>query len=176
MVGTSKQFPTKRLAIRELEKRLSVVNSEDYRPRQPATFAQFRELWKAAVLTQHEPSSQSSEKSDTNRVLVPYFGPISLKDINAAAVQRFVSTLDGAPKIVRNLVTTLRLVWKTAQTWGYVQHEPFHGLRMPESTKSATYNFTMEETLAIIAARPSGGRLSSGCWLRRGCVPESLRG
>ncbi|HEY4051602.1 MAG TPA: tyrosine-type recombinase/integrase [Acidobacteriaceae bacterium] len=175
-IGTLKQYPTKRLATREIEKRLAEVNSEDYRPRPTATFAEFAERWKAAVLTQHKPSSQSSEKSDINRVLVPHFGPMSLKDINAEAVQRFVSSHDGAPKTVRNLVTTLRLVWKTAQAWGYVQHDPFHGLRTPELTKGATYNFTMDETLAIIAAAPA--RWKAFFWLlaETGMRPGELAG
>jgi integrase len=175
-IGTLKQFPTKRLAQRELERRLDEVNAEDYRPRPEASFAEFAERWKASVTTQHKPSSQSSEKSDLNRVLVPHFGPMSLKDINAEAVQRFVSSYDGAPKTVRNLITTMRLVWKTAQAWGYTNHDPFCGLRMPEGRKMSTYNFTLEETLAIISAAPEQWKVFFWLLAETGMRPGELAG
>jgi hypothetical protein len=79
---------------------------------------------------------------------------MSLKDITAEIVQVFVSSFKGSPKTVRNLICTMRLVWKTAKDWGYISHDPFHGLRFPEPSKGKTYNFTVEESLAIIAAAP----------------------
>jgi integrase len=175
-IGTLKQYPTKRLAQRELDRRLSEVNAEDYRPRPQSTFAEFAERWKASVMTQHKPSSQSSEKSDLNRILIPHFGSMSLKEINAEAVQRFVSSYEGAPKTVRNLVTTLRLVWKTAQAWGYATHDPFQGLRMPEAQKGSTYNFTVEETLAIIAAAPEQWKVFFWLLAETGMRPGELAG
>jgi hypothetical protein len=153
-IGNLKLYPTKRLAQRELDRRLKEVNAEDYKPRPQATFAEFVERWKESVMKQHKPNSQSSEKSDLNRILVPRFGPMSLKDITAEIVQVFVSSFKGSPKTVRNLICTMRLVWKTAKDWGYISHDPFHGLRFPEPSKGKTYNFTVEESLAIIAAAP----------------------
>jgi len=153
-IGSLKQFPTKRLAQRELDRRLTEVNAEDYKPRPQATFAEFAERWKENVMKQHKPSSQSSEKSDLTRALVPHFGPMSLKDITAESVQVFVSSFKGSPKTARNLICTMRILWKTAKDWGYVSHDPFHGLRFPEHSKISTYNFTVEESLAIIAAAP----------------------
>jgi hypothetical protein len=42
-IGTVKEFPTKRLAQRELNRHLKDVNAENYRPRPQATFAEFAE-------------------------------------------------------------------------------------------------------------------------------------
>ena len=151
-IGTVKEYPTKRLAQRELDRRLKEVNAEDYKPRPQATFAEFAERWMESVMKQHKPSSQSSEKSDLNRVLVPHFGHMSLKDITAEAVQVFVTSLEGSPKTARNLICTMRLVWKVAKAWGYVSHDPFQGLRFLEASKGNTYNFTIEESRAIIEA------------------------
>lgn len=161
-IGNLKLYPTKRLAQRELDRRLKEVNAEDYKPRPQATFAEFVERWKESVMKQHKPNSQSSEKSDLNRILVPRFGPMSLKDITAEIVQVFVSSFKGSPKTVRNLICTMRLVWKTAKDWGYISHDPFHGLRFPEPSKGKTYNFTVEESLAIIAAAPIPDQQESG--------------
>jgi len=175
-IGSLKQYPTKRLAQRELDRRLQEVNAEDYKPRPQATFAEFAERWKESVMKQHKPSSQSSEKSDLNRVLVPHFGPMSLKDISAEGVQVFISSFKGSPKTARNLICTMRIVWKTAKDWGYISHDPFHGLRFPEPSKSCTYNFTVEESLAIIAAAPE--RWKPFFWLlaETGMRPGELAG
>src|ERR1019366_2284400 len=92
-IGTVKEYPTKRLAQRELDRRLKEVNAEDYKPRPQATFAEFAERWMESVMQQHKPSSLSSEKSDLNRALVHHFEPKSLKDITAESVQVFVTSL-----------------------------------------------------------------------------------
>jgi integrase len=175
-IGTVKEYPTKRLAQRELDRRLKDVNAENYRPRPQATFAEFAERWMDSVMKQHKPSSQSSEKSDLNRVLVPHFGPKSLKDITAESVQVFVTSLEGSPKTARNLICTMRLVWKTARTWGYVVHDPFQGLRFLEAAKQNTYNFTVEESLAIIDAAPEQWKAFFWLLAETGIRPGELAG
>jgi integrase len=175
-IGTVKEYPTKRLAQRELDRRLKEVNAEDYRPRPQATFAEFAERWMDTVMKQHKPSSQSSESSDINRILVPHFGPKSLKDITAEAVQVFVTSLKGSPKTARNLICTMRLVWKTALAWGYVVHDPFQGLRFLEASKGSTYNFTVEESLAIIEAAPKQWRAFFWLLAETGMRPGELAG
>jgi integrase len=175
-IGTVKEYPTKRLAQRELDRRLKDVNAENYKPRPQATFAEFAERWMDSVMKQHKPSSQSSEKSDLNRVLVPHFGPKCLKDITAESVQVFVTSLEGSPKTARNLICTMRLVWKTARTWGYVVHDPFQGLRFLEAAKQSTYNFTVEESLAIIDAAPEQWKAFFWVLAETGMRPGELAG
>jgi integrase len=175
-IGTVKEYPTKRLAQRELDRRLKDVNAEDYRPRPQATFAEFAERWMDTVMKQHKPSSQSSEKSDLNRALVPHFGPKSLKDITAESVQVFVTSLEGSPKTARNLICTMRLVWNTARTWGYVVHDPFQGLRFLEAAKQNTYNFTVEESLAIIDAAQEQWKAFFWLLAETGMRPGELAG
>lgn len=175
-IGTVKEYPTKRLAQRELDRRLKEVNAENYRPRPQATFAEFSRRWMDTVMKQHKPSSQSSETSEINRILVPYFGPKSLRDITAETVQVFVTSLKGSPKTARNLICTMRLVWKTAQAWGYVVHDPFQGLRFLEASKGNTYNFTVEESLAIIEAAPEQWKAFFWLLAETGMRPGELAG
>jgi len=127
-------------------------------------------------MKQHKPSSQSSEKSDLGRILVPHFGSMSLKDITAEAVQVFVTSLIGSPKTARNLICTMRLVWKTARDWGYVIHDPFQGLRFLEASKGNTYNFTVEESLAIIDAASEQWRAFFWLLAETGMRPGELVG
>jgi integrase len=45
-------------------------------------------------------------------------------------------------------------VWATAKDWGYVTHDPFTGLKLPETGAPSVYCFSLEETLAIIDKAP----------------------
>lgn len=70
----------------------------------------------------------------------------------------------------------MRLVWKTTKDWGYISHDPFQGLRFPEGSRSKTYNFTIEESLSIIAEAPE--QRNSFFWLlaETGMRPGELAG
>ena len=73
VLGPKSDF-TKRLALRELEIRLAVVNDLRYRARPTATFEEFASRWESIVLTQYKPSTQATIKSHLRKHLVPYFG------------------------------------------------------------------------------------------------------
>jgi hypothetical protein len=51
VLGTKSDFPTKKLALRELERRIAPINSANYRALRTATFAEFAEIWKNNALT-----------------------------------------------------------------------------------------------------------------------------
>jgi len=55
VLGTIRDYPTRKLALRALEARLSTVNSPTYRARPTATLAEFASRWDATVLSQHNP-------------------------------------------------------------------------------------------------------------------------
>ena len=74
VLGTKKDFPTKKLALRELETRVAPVNRPDYRALKCETFATFAEHWKKNVLSQHKPSTISVLGSYLRTQLVPFFG------------------------------------------------------------------------------------------------------
>ena len=58
VLGTKRDFPTKKLAIRDLADRIAPVNSTSYRAMRTSTFAGFAKLWEEQVLTQYKPSTQ----------------------------------------------------------------------------------------------------------------------
>src|SRR5215469_12087310 len=49
-IGTTKDYPTRRLALRALEDRLTTINNVCYRPRPVAKFSEFAEKWQKLVL------------------------------------------------------------------------------------------------------------------------------
>lgn len=149
VIGDKKEFPTKRLAQRELERLLADVNNPAYRPAVALTFAQFAEQWKAKVLPQMKASTQSTTRSQLRNQLA-YFDAFNLRDIQPALVQTFVTACAAAPKTVRNAVMTLRSMWNTATAWGYVTHDPFNGLRLPLPKQAEQPYFTMQQMRRII--------------------------
>jgi hypothetical protein len=127
VLGSKSDYPTKRLAQRELDKRLAVVNDPRYRPRPTATFAEFASGWESRVLTQHKPSTQVTIRSHLRKHLVPYFGRWQMKDIGTLEVQTFVSSIGLSAKTKKNLFATMQMLWKSARVWGYVAHDAVSG-------------------------------------------------
>lgn len=150
VLASKKECPTRRLAQRKLDGRLREVNSEDYKPATAESFGAFATRWLKTIMVHHKPSTQVSEGSVIKVHLKPAFEDFPLRDITAEVLQAWVSSQTAAPKTIRNLITTFQTMWATAKAWGYVQHDPFHGLVLPKKTAPKTYSFSMDETVAII--------------------------
>ncbi len=151
-LGTLRDYPTRKLALRALEARLSTINSPTYRARPTATFAEFANRWVATVLSQHKPSTQSSTRSQLRNRLLPELGNCSLKDLDGERLQVFISGCPCNAKTTRNLVATLRMMWSSARAWGYVAHDPFMGLVLPKRGLFQTFIFSLEETKRIVVS------------------------
>jgi len=150
VLGTLQDYPTRRLALRALEARLSTVNSPTYRARPTSTFAEFASRWDATVLSQHKRSTQSSTRSQLRKWLLPQLGGVAIKDLGCQRLQAFVSNCPCNPKTVRNLVATLRMMWNCVRAWGYVAHNPFDGLVLPKRGLTKTFAFSLDEIRRII--------------------------
>lgn len=57
VLGSKRDFPTKKLALRELEVRLAPINSGNYRALRTSNFAQFLPIWERDVVSQFKPST-----------------------------------------------------------------------------------------------------------------------
>jgi integrase len=163
VLGSKKDFPTKKLAMRELELRIAPINSINYRALRTATFAEFAAIWKDNALTQHKQSTQLAVRSQLKKWLVPYFGSCAMREVGGQTIQMFVQRCSLAPKSCRNLILTLRMMWGSAKAWGYVSHDPFEGLVLPKVARQARFFFTLDEIQRIIAA--ASGPLKSFYWL-----------
>jgi integrase len=150
VLGTIQDYPTRRLALRALEARLSTINSPTYRARPTSTFAEFAKRWDATVLSQHKPSTQSSTRSQLRKWLLPQLGVCALKDLDGQRLQGLVFACGRNSKTVRNLVATLRMMWNSARAWGYVAHDPFDGLVLPKRDLVRTFNLSLDEIKRVI--------------------------
>ena len=143
---------SKREARRELDKLLAPINSGLRSPRHVITFLEFTERWKRDILIHHKASGQSSENAHLNKWLVPAFGDLCICDIDTQTIQRSVTVWakKAAPKTVRNILTTMRIIWKTARAWGYVEHDPFAVLMLPRRGLIRRPTLTTEQARQVI--------------------------
>jgi integrase len=156
VLGTQKEYPTRRLAERALEQRLTEakVNSLDYKPRPTATYREFAMKWKKDVLSQLKPSTRSADASRLKKHLIPDLGEILMRDVTTQRLQSLIAqkAVSIGPKSVKNLIALLRMMWNQAKAWGYVQHDPFGNLVLPERDPLNERCLTVQEMRAVIEA------------------------
>jgi integrase len=151
VLGTKRDFPTKKLALRELADRIAPVNSTSYRATRTATFAEFAKLWQEQVLTQYKLSTQEWSGRVLRGVLLPHFAKMQMKDISTMTLQLFVNRCTQSSKTSSNFLGLLRMMWKIAKAWGYVTHDPFEGLVLPKHQARTPFFFTVDEVKLILA-------------------------
>jgi integrase len=156
VLGTLKEYKTRRLAERALEQRLIEINSLTYQPRPTATFREFAAKWQKDVLTQLKPSTGPADRSRIKMHLLPEFGDLCMKDISAQRIQAMIARKQKelSAKSIRNLVATLRMMWTQARAWGYTQHDPFFGLVLPERGLLNERFLSLDEMKRVIEAAP----------------------
>jgi integrase len=150
-LGTLQEFPTKKLARRALDDRVSHVNKVSYRPMPTAKFADFAWNWEQKVLSHYRDSTAINYRTHIRKHLVPFFGEYSMKDLNPEMVQQFVSSSPVSAKTTRNICITLQSMWTTARTWGYVAHNLVEGVVLPDVKRAQRYFFSLREIQLIIA-------------------------
>ena len=154
ILGTFEEYPSKRLALRLLDRRLAKLNSFTYKPTVIATFKDLSERWEATILPMHKPSSQNSEIGHINKWLLPFFGNLPLSHITTETVQQFVSGIqsDVSPKTIRNVVGTFRNMLNTAKSWGYLTLNPALDVRFPALSPKIPETFSAEQVQKILTA------------------------
>jgi integrase len=171
VLGSLKDFPTKRLAQRELDGRVSVVNSPTYRARPTATFFELTEKWKMLVMVNHAESSQRSEKSDI-KAWVKAVGGVQVRNICCELLQEVVTGWTCSAKTIKNRVGTFRLIWDKAKAWKYTAETAYDGLSLPEWEKEEQPCFSVDEIARIIELSPQPyntvWRLVAETGIRRG--------
>jgi integrase len=154
ILGTKTELPTRKLALRKLEPYLAKINSVEYHPRSTMTLAEIVARWASEAKAQYKPGTWRNFQGHLRLYLLPYFGTTQLDNMQTEVVQHFISDLNlkGKPAVVRSILKTFRVVWKTARAWGYVRHDPFTGLMLPKLHRVESKWFSEEDLRRIIAA------------------------
>jgi integrase len=158
---------TKRQAFRAAHLRMNEINESNLNPTQiqsNTAFSAFTETWESDYLCTCRPSTQATMKGHAKK-LTAAFGQKPVRQITAADIQRFVSSLQAdelEPKTIRNHWITLRLILGAARTQGYADQIP-EKPKLPRATRKRARWYPLEETAAIIVN--AEGSLSAFWWL-----------
>lgn len=158
ILGAVRNLKTEKNARRAFEPFLARVNSVDYRPGRFAKVGEFSEMWDREVLQHHKPSSAKAARSHLRTYIRPWLGEMRLDEITPQAQQNFVTRLSHrvSGKTLRNVVTTLGSMLKTAKAWGYCCNTVnLRDLALPahDVSKPARF-FTAEQARQILALAP----------------------
>jgi len=194
VLGTIQQYPTKRLARRELDRVMNEagINNEDYQPSILGTFYAFAEEWKQKVASTMGVGTQAGVKSELkawDKALQVKNGHQSVsmpfREINGNAIQTVISgwnTGKGFKKVgaksIKNRVGTLKLAWKWAKDWAYTRSDFPENLRLPywdrEEAKAKRPAYSVETVKKIMEASEYPYNLlwwvACECGIRRGEV------
>jgi integrase len=156
VIGTIKEFPTKRLACRQLDQVLARINAVGYRPGRMATLGEFAKRWQEKYGCLRKPSTFKAQSSHLRVHIIPTLGMLRLNEIALEEQQRFVARLAKTVrrKTLLNVLQTLSVMLNTAKDWGYVcEGMSLKRLALPprEARKTPRF-FTAEEARRIIAA------------------------
>src|SRR5258708_341709 len=85
-----------------------------------------------------------------NNSLIPAFGKVAVGDIDSERVQSFLNRLVGksSTKTVKNVWTTLRIMWNPAVAWKYVTGEL--RVELPKARKLRMRCYTVQEVKRIL--------------------------
>jgi len=165
------EFPTKRLARRELDRLMNEagVNDEQYQPSTLGTFPMFAEEWKQKVVTTMAVTTQAGFKSEL-RAWDEAFqtkkgdqsASLPFREIDGNKIQTVISGWNTGEngfkkvgeKTIKNRVGTLRLAWKWAKDWGYTRASFPETLRLPywdrEEAKAKRPAYSMDTVKQIM--------------------------
>lgn len=154
VLGTKKDFATKRLAERELEPILATINSVLYRPTHQITFSEFARRWSEKIkpVAYKIGGSQVTAARHVEGKLNPTFGAMELRDIRTELLQSYVADgqkLGWSAKYIRNIMSTMSAMWEIAVGWGYVTHNPFTNLILPSIGRSDGEPYSEQEVITI---------------------------
>lgn len=157
-LGEARQFtkPLAKRALRELVDRANNYEPVALRSRtmgKSATpFSVFASHWQDDVLIHKKASTAATVRGHINNSLIPAFGKLAMGDLDSERVQKFLNGLTGhsSPKTIKNIWTTIRIMWNSALAWKYVVGE-LH-VDLPKSRRLRMRCYTVEEVKRMLAA------------------------
>jgi len=156
--GSGEGKLTKPLAKRALREHVDKANN--YQPaamkaqimgKAGTPFSVFVARWQEEVLIHKKASTTAAMNSHINKLLIPAFGKLAVGDLDSERVQSFVNGLVGtiSAKSIKNVWTTIRIMWNSAVAWKYVAGEL--RVELPKARKLRMRCYTVEEVKLILA-------------------------
>jgi integrase len=128
-------FRTKKEAKRVAEVYLRPLNQGTRQPQFDITLADFwSRYFEAEILPNLKFSTRQLYRSLAEKHLLPYFGGRKLHQVTRVEVQQFVGLKrrEGySSKTLEHLRNLLSRLFATANSWGWLEDNPAHGLKLP---------------------------------------------
>lgn len=131
--------------------RVNEASAFPARERKTATLEAFADIWERDYLVLSKPSTQSSVRTHL-RLLKAQFGAKDMRAIDAGDIQRLIAKLtrEGKePKTIRNVWSTVRLIWDAALAQKYVD-ATLPKPKLPKNVRKKPRFFTLDEAARII--------------------------
>ncbi len=159
----------RKLAERELRRRLVDVERDGFRKPERVRFDHFARSWFNDYLPARnlKATTVKNYRSSLERHLIPYFGHHHLDtlDNEPELIDRFIATKlrQGlSPKTVTNLLLDLQVVLKTAIRWRLMRTNPVTGANRPKVEQPEMNVLTENEIAALAAAYTELERRATG--------------
>jgi integrase len=157
---------TKPLAKRALRAHVDLAN--DYQPhavkvqemgKGATPFSVFVSRWQEEVLIHKKASTTAAVNSHIKTLLIPAFGKLAMGDVDSERVQSFLNRLTSmmSTKSVKNVWTTLRIMWNSAAAWKYVEGN-LHVV-LPKGRKLRMRCYSVDE-VKLLLANSNGAELA----------------
>lgn len=130
--------PTRKDAEKILTEKLGEIDNKTYREIPEMIFEQFTEIWfRDYAEVSLKPSTKKLFKDTIERLLLPAFPSTQISEIATGHLQAYVSGRSKTvkPNTVRNELTVIKLIFKHAQRWGYIKHNPTLNIERPKIEK-----------------------------------------
>lgn len=141
-------------------------------------FADVLAIYKRDHLSELRETTRADQEGAIRKHIEPAFGALRMCDIDALAVQRWISGMGLAQRTRKQLVTLMRCVWNRAEEWGFVQRS-FPKARYvfggPQNVKGREMA-TMDQLRRLLAALPDPFRAMAEIALYCGLRISEIRG
>src|SRR6266849_6002759 len=110
--------------------------------------------WMPRMLPTLKVTTQSSYRTNLNRYVLPWLGGTRLRDLRKGDIQAWLSALSESGlsrQTVKNILSALSSVLRSAVDWGYIKENPAHGVRLPaRQPKAAVFLPTPDQVVQIL--------------------------
>lgn len=161
-LGSTQELQTRRDAVMALGRLLQQV---PYEPRAEAFLLapEFVEReWSPRVMPTLKISTQSSYRALLKRYVLPWLAGRRLRDVRRGDVQGWLTALakgELSRQSVKNVWSVLSSVLRVATDWGYIEHNPARGVRLPpRPPRTRVFLPSKKQLVAILTNLPEPSR------------------
>lgn len=128
------------------------VNEDTYTEPSKMTVSQWLDIWQADYLGGLKPFTVASYRTQIKNHIMPAFGAMKLKALDAHTIQRFYNRLTLSPKTIKNIHGVLHKALQQAVALGYIRFNPSDSCTLPRMEKRKISPLDEEQSKAFLQA------------------------